>query len=365
MNSNCEHSPGTKTVCFLPFFESNPYQSELARHLHDHGIKVVDRKRGMQGLVRDMLSRHERAALLHFHWLPSFRSGTRGWLGAFLQILRIRMLRIMGVPMVWTVHNLYHHEARSKRIDRWVYQNMASCMRGMITHSNTARKEVIREFELADCSKVDVIPHGNYAGAYPNHGDRGRARQDLGLADDTLVFLFFGEVRRYKGVLDLVRAFPISRPAEVILLIVGRPRDATIREDLEREAGKNPGVRLELGYVPDDKVQTYLNACDVVALPYQDMLTSGAAILAMSFGRACIVPRLSSMEEIPGEEGAILYNPEDPQGLGDAIRCVIDCPGSLPIMGERNLVRSRDWDWSTIADSTAKIYEKAFRSPAA
>jgi beta-1,4-mannosyltransferase len=361
MNSNCEQSLETKTVCFLPFFDANPYQSELARHLHDRGINVVNRKRGMQGLVRDILSRRERAALLHFHWLPSFQSGMRGWLRALLQILRIRMLRIMGVPMVWTVHNLYHHEAQSKRLDRWVYRNMASCMRGMITHSKTARKEVIREFGLDDCAKVEVIPHGNYAESYPNHGDRGRARQELGLAGDPLVFLFFGEVRRYKGVLELVRSFPISNPVDVVLLIVGRPRDARIREDLEREAGKNPGVRLEMGFVPDDKVQTYLNACDVVVLPYQEMLTSGAAVLAMSFGRACIVPRLGSMEEIPGEEGAILYDPEDPNGLGEAIRFAIDRPDSLPIMGERNLMRSRDWDWSGIADRTAGIYEKAFR----
>lgn len=273
------------------------------------------------------------------------------------------MLSIMGVPMVWTVHNLYHHEARCKRLDRWVYRNMASCMRGMITHSKTARKEVIREYELSDCAKVEVIPHGNYAGAYPNHGDRCRARQELGLGAGTLVFLFFGEVRRYKGVLDLVRSFPICRPSDVVLLVAGRPGDSLIREDLERAAGNNPGVRLELGFVPDDKVQTYLNACDVVALPYQDMLTSGAAILAMTFGKACIAPRLSSMEEIPGEEGAILYDPRDPRGLGDAIRFVIDHQAALSHMGERNLVRSRAWDWSMVAERTAGIYEKALHKP--
>lgn len=105
---------------------------------------------------------------------------------------------------------------------------------------------------------------------------------------DTLVFLFFGEVRRYKGVLDLVRSSPISRPADVVLLIAGRPGDGSIRKGLEWESGKNPGVMLELGFVSDDKFQTYMNACDVVVLPYQDILTSGAVILAMSFGRARI-----------------------------------------------------------------------------
>lgn len=363
MNTDFQKMLRTKAICFLPFFEANPYQSELARHLHQRGIEVVNRTRGMQGLVRDVLRKRERAALLHFHWLPGFRSGLMGWLGAFVQIFRIRMLRIMGVPMVWTVHNLYHHEAQCKRVDRWVYRNMAACMRGVITHSKTARVEVIREYDLADSLKVAVIPHGNYVEAYPNHGDQGRARHELALGRKTLVFLFFGEVRRYKGVLDLVRSFPISRPSNVVLLIAGRPGDPLIQEDLERDAEKNPGVRLELGFVPDDKVQTYLNACDVVVLPYQDMLTSGAAILAMSFGRACIAPRLSSMKEIPGNEGAILYNPQDPKGLGDAIRYAIDHRSVLSLMGERNRALSKNWDWGMVAEKTATIYEMALHNP--
>ena len=49
---------------------------------------------------------------------------------------------------------------------------------------------------------------------------------------------------------------------------------------------------LALRYIPDAELQVWLRAADVVVLPFRDILTSGSAILALSFGRAVVAPAL-------------------------------------------------------------------------
>jgi len=58
-----------------------------------------------------------------------------------------------------------------------------------------------------------------------------------------------------------------------------------------------------------------MNACDVVVFPYQEILTSGAVILAMSFGRACVAPRLGCIQDVLDDKGAFIYEPSNKAGL--------------------------------------------------
>ena len=74
-------------------------------------------------------------------------------------------------------------------------------------------------------------------------------------------------------------------------------------------------MTLALGAVPDDRMQVYLRAADAVVLPYRDVLTSGSAILAMTFGQPVIAPAIGCLPESLGSEGTILYDADAPDGL--------------------------------------------------
>ena len=67
-------------------------------------------------------------------------------------------------------------------------------------------------------------------------------------------------------------------------------------------------------------MQMYLRAADAVVLPYKDVLTSGSAILAMTFGQPVIAPAIGCLPESLGAEGTILYDPSTPDGLERALR---------------------------------------------
>ena len=103
-----------------------------------------------------------------------------------------------------------------------------------------------------------------------------------------------------------------------------------------------------------------MNACDVVVLPYRRILTSGAAVLAMSFGKPCIAPRAGCVTDILDENGAIFFDPSVSGNLERALRETVDSRHRLREMGLYNLRRAAAWDWESIGRSTAAVYKQCF-----
>jgi len=209
-------------------------------------------------------------------------------------------------------------------------------------------------YRLKDDSKLFVVPQGNYASFYENLVSREEARARLGAGKDEKVFLFFGSVRRYKGVLELVSAFKRTEGAGVRLLIAGNPYDGEIKDELERAAAGDARIKMFLKFVPDAEVQVYMNAADAVVLPYLEITTSAALLLALSFGKPVIAPSLGYIREILDPEGGIMYDSGDPEGLFLSIKKGLQC--DLAAMGRHNLGRAAEYSWDDAARETFKIY---------
>jgi glycosyltransferase involved in cell wall biosynthesis len=105
--------------------------------------------------------------------------------------------------------------------------------------------------------------------------------------------------------------------------------------------------------VDDARIQYFMNASDAVVLPYRRSLTSGAAVLAMSFARPCIAPRIGCFGEMLDERGAFLYRRG---GLRDAMEEAMRRRDELPAMGEYNRARAAAWSWDAIAARTLAVY---------
>ncbi|MEP4078164.1 glycosyltransferase family 4 protein [Haloferula sp.] len=344
---------------FIPFYGENPYQSKLAEGLEEQGFKVGDRPEGMRGLIGDTL---KSPRVIHLHWLPRFNPGLKGLMRAIQYVVRLRVLKLMGAPIVWTVHNLYHHEAKAPKRDRWVYRQVIDCVTRAIAHSKAAKDALIEEFQPKKPSKVEVIPHGHYIGSYENSIERNEARQKLDLAPDSVTFLFLGMIRPYKGILELLETYRSIGGSNTELVIAGRPLDDETERLVREEVRGRDDIKLRLGFVPDDEIQTYMNACDAVVFPYRDVLTSGAVVLAMSFGKACIAPRLGCIPDMIGESGGFLYDPESASGLAGALEGAVERKGDLSTMGDRNTERAADWGWDRIGRETADVYRAALAS---
>jgi len=213
--------------------------------------------------------------------------------------------------LVWTAHNALPHEP--------VFANDISARRALVAasdlvlaHSRSTLEELAAFGAVARRSAV--IRHGPI-GPVPSAG----SLRLPGAGGGPRRFLFFGQVREYKGVDDLLSAFaamPDDVPAH--LTVAGQCDDPKLRSRLQAQARRaGPSVLLLLDHVPDDEVTQLLAAADVVVLPYRRVSTSGSAMLALSHGRPLIVPDLAGLADLPDQ--AVLRYDGEVAALADAL----------------------------------------------
>lgn len=352
----------SSTIVHLPFYDNNPYQSALMENLNALGYSTIEGGGG--GTFFGTALRLWKPDVMHFHWLHPYLvgAGTLGTLKRSLSLLaQLNVLRARGTRIVWTAHNLKSHESANPRLERALTRLFIRRCDAVIAHCEAAKAEVVRAFGVRP-DKVWVVPHGNYIGAYPAEISREAAREEFGFAPGELVFGFVGQIRPYKGVLELIEAFEqlqqtAAQPLR--LLIAGAPLDEAAGATLTARIGDNAAIRFDSGFVPDARLQFYLGASDVVVFPYRDILTSGAVLLAMSYGRACLAPRRGCIAETLDERGGFLYDPETPDALVEAMRVAIEKRADLPQMGAHNLERASQWSWRYVAQRTGEVYRYA------
>jgi glycosyltransferase involved in cell wall biosynthesis len=353
------------TVYMYPDYSgSNAYQRHLRDAVADRGYDV--RMVGADGLLPLLgaVSDHGKPDVFHVNWLHRhFVTDSpvlTGLLGLRL-LFELLVLRAVGVELVWTVHNLVEHERRLPQLEQLVRGAAARLCDRIIVHCESARELVVEAYRLSESTaeRIEVVPHGHYIESYPNEVDRTTARDALGYGDDETVFLYFGLIRPYKNVPDLVRTFSAIDAPDARLLVVGNPMRDDIESEVRALCGRDDRVRCVLEFIPDEEIQSYMNAADAVVLPFEEVLTSWTAILAMSFGRALIAPRAGCIAELLDGDDALAYDPADPQGLE---RSMVAALGTdLATAGERNYDVAETLDWPGIADRTVRAYARGAR----
>jgi len=296
---------------------------------------------------------------IHLHW-PSQLYGYPGrWrsiygFGVFAFLLALARWR--GVRVAWTVHNLYPHESCViPQLDIWARRLLVRVASIFFVFGRDAVSEVAKEFPAAQ-GRIVVIDHGHLIGYYPNSIERHEARRRLDLADDDCVFLFFGGCRPYKNLEGLIEAF--SRlDGDATLVIAGGFQDpdyeARIRALIEHSRAR---ISLHAGYVPDDEVQVYFKACDVVVAPYLRILHSGTAMLALSFGRPFVGPAFRYISEVIVDSCGCLYEPSQ-EGLEMAMRKALKME-----FDECEIIRhAQVFDWAESARVSLRALEQVSR----
>jgi glycosyltransferase involved in cell wall biosynthesis len=153
----------------------------------------------------------------------------------------------------------------------------------------------------------------------------------------------------------LVEAFDEVEDSDARLLVVGKPTDEREAERIERLASGRSRVQTEFRFVPENEVQTYLNAADALVLPYQSILTSGTAVLGMSFGTPVVGPATGCIPEYLDEQLELLYDPER-ETVADAMGRATTA--DLADIGERNRAKAMTFRWDDIAQTTSAVYEQ-------
>ena len=223
-----------------------------------------------------------------------------------------------STEIVFWCHNVTGHESRplEARLTRFAFGHGDK----FIVHGEQI-KESFRAIDPAARVMVADLPVYDVFAAQAV--SRGEARVELGIDDTSPVVLYFGFVRRYKGLAHLIDAMPAALEVlpDARLLLVGEfwddveeYRDAVLR------LGINESVLIEDAYVPNERVAVYFRAADLVALPYVSATASGIVQVAYGFDKPVLTTRVGALPEVvlDGETG-YLVPPADPEALAAAI----------------------------------------------
>jgi glycosyltransferase involved in cell wall biosynthesis len=307
-------------------------------------LKLAEYVANLTALAMHMMDR--RPDVLHVQFLPGLK-----WKFPF-ELWFLRFVRKLGVPVVYTVHDLLPHDT-GERLEA-VFAKAYALADRLICHSEDVKKQLQERFGVAS-QKIAVVPHG------PLFYDFAPSKKGAG---DLPLVLWQGIIFPYKGLDFLLEAWKrlMDEGVRAQLSISGTGSEEMTRaiEEKTKALGVTESVQLDFRYVPVEEMLSMYASADVVVYPYKAVTTSGALLTGLAQGKAIVATDLPYFRHAL-EEGKLgrLVEYGDVAGLAGRMRELLtDASRRLEL---ERAVRSRNLGkqmWVDIAQVTAACYQQ-------
>jgi len=242
----------------------------------------------------------EKADLIIFDWWHPFFGFCHGAISSLIK-------KEYSNKILFITENVVSHEAN--KVDKFLTKIGLRNVSMFLALSKNVEEELERfakgskiyrsELPIYDCYKNDDIP------------EISKFKSQLGINKDDQVILFFGYVRKYKGLDILLKAFPkiLEKFPNTFLLIVGEFYDNPANYfKLIEKLNITERVKLINQFVPNEDVAKYYLSSDVVVLPYRSATQSGILNVAYGFNKPVIVTNVGGLAEfvIEGKTGFVI-----------------------------------------------------------
>lgn len=253
--------------------------------------------------------RKKNSDLLIFNWWTTFFSIQFTTISSLTRIFTKTKILIL-------CHNVLPHE--KSFLDKFLTKIFFLNSGYFIVHSNEEKKNLN---SIVKNKKVIVTPHPTYDIFNIKKISKIEAKKKIDSLNKRII-LFFGLIRESKGLIFLIRAMPIIlKKINVELLIVGEFFGKSEKKYLEeiKKLNLNNNIKIIDKYIPDEEVNLYFSASDVVILPYISGTGSGVLQIAFGLNKPVICTNVGFSEDIVNGKTGFIVNKEDSDALAMAI----------------------------------------------
>ena len=304
---------------------------------------------------------HAKPRILHILWNNKLEFFDRTFLMLYYKVCRKKV--------AFTAHNVNQarRDGKDSLLNRVTLKMQYRLSDHIFVHTQKMKEELCEDFQVAeDAVTVIRYPMNN---AFPDTELAPvEAKPRLGLRDDERTILFFGRIRPYKGIEHLLEAFKllsVTPRGNYRLILAGEPKKGSeeylheIQQFIAREFHPERVV-LRIQFIPDEEMELYFKAADVLVLPYKEIFQSGVLFLAYSFGLPVIATDVGSFREdiVEGQTG-FLCKPGDPTDMARAIETYFASDLFKDLKGRRQELKdyvNTNHSWRAVAELTREAY---------
>jgi D-inositol-3-phosphate glycosyltransferase len=284
------------------------------------------------------------------YWLP--------FMGPCLGTIAKQIKKGTSIKTIAITDNVIPHE---KRIgDRSFTKYFLNQMDGFIAMSQSVLSDLN---EFTDTENKVFLPHPIYD-IFGARVDKQEALKYLGLSPADKHILFFGFIRKYKGLDLLLEAMADERIRKMglKLIVAGEYyEDAASYNEIIRKNTLESAVVLRTEYIPSEEVRYYFSACDMVAQPYRTATQSGVTQIAYHFEKPMLVTRVGGLPEIVPDKKVGYVTDIDPVSIADAIVDFYSNQREAEFT-KNTITEKQRFLWSTFVEGVQTLYERILDS---
>ncbi len=359
----CQSLSKHNEIFFLTCDETKPYCTRVNytvkfpfEKIYGSRNKILRGLHYLKGLLRiQQLALKEKPMLCHFHFFHF----------PMIDYLALWFLHLKGMKIVITAHDVVPFDVHS--MDSYWLGKIYRLAETVVIHTENSKKTLLEKFRVSE-KRAEVIPQGPYFN-FSKKMNADSAKASLGINKDSPTVLFFGQIKKVKGLQHLISAFRlVLDQITTSTLVIAGPlwKDSFEKYDsLIQKLRLRESVKTRVEYIPDDEVSKYLSAADVISLPYTEIYQSAVLYMAHSFAVPVVASAIGGLAEvIKHNETGLLVPPGDERALADSIIEILRNPKKAKTLGENGKKHvERNYSWDSIASALSALYNRIQASP--
>ena len=277
-----------------------------------------------------------------------------------LVLFNLLFVKIFFGKIVLTVHDVssFSDSSTSSIICKLIYKLTDR----IITHNEFSKLEIM-DLNVSLSSRTSIVPHGNYTPFINIQYDKEKSREQLGISNNSKVLLFFGMIKKEKGLEILLSALNgvIKENPDVLLLIAGKPweNDFAAYQKIIDQNNLSEYILLHSKFIQQEDVEHYYCVSDLVVLPYKKIYQSGVLMMTLSYERPALVSDLPPFKEIISDnENGFLFKTENVSDLTAKLNSILENEELMEQVGATgNELINTKYDWREIGRLTKQVYQ--------